>query len=115
MSHYFGMEKYFSDSESWLPEGIGKELRESFEFLEKTALFRAAWLLQGDWKSSCNPLLFTLAREVLTTFNYWQLESSLKQTSSLVETNWSPIGNGLGQLRSVRIRRFTASFQASWK
>lgn len=39
MSHYFGMEKYFSNGESWLPEGAVKELWGSFDFLEKAALF----------------------------------------------------------------------------
>lgn len=51
MSH-FGKEKYFSNSESWQPEGIVAELQGSFGSSQKAALFSSSLASPGRVEKS---------------------------------------------------------------
>lgn len=95
-------------------KGLLKSSEGALTSQKKQPYLAAVQLLQVDRKSSCNSLQFTLTRELLTTFNYWQQENQLKKKypkpNGCIETNWNRLGNSLGQFRSVRIRRFIACF-----
>lgn len=81
----------------------------------KQLYLAAVWLLQDDWKSRGNSLIFTTARTLLSAFTAASRQECwrkwvLKQRRSFVETCWNRIENTLDQFSSVRIGRFIAFF-----